>query len=130
MYSETTDTITVTVKPVYLKDQSAPDQSRYVWAYHIRIENVGDETVQLLNRHWIITDALGRKEEVHGPGVVGEQPVLNPGDSYEYTSGCPLTTPSGFMVGTYDMQSDEGRRFAVRIPLFSLDTPDAVTQVH
>ena len=130
MFSETTDAITVTVKPVFLKEHSAPDQARFVWAYMIKIENAGTETVQLINRHWEITDGMGRKEEVHGPGVVGEQPVLNPGESYEYTSNCPLSTPSGFMVGSYDMVGRDGRRFAVRIPLVSLDTPDAVTQIH
>lgn len=123
MYAETTRSIRVTVKPYYLEDQSSPGDSRYVWAYHVRIENRGAETVQLRRRHWRITDAMGRVQEVRGPGVVGEQPVLAPGQSYEYTSGTPLPTPSGIMVGTYDMELPDGQCFAVAIPAFSLDSP-------
>lgn len=123
MYAETTRSIRVTVKPYYLEDQSSPTDSRYVWAYHVRIENRGAETVQLRRRHWRITDAMGRVQEVRGPGVVGEQPVLAPGQSYEYTSGTPLPTPSGIMVGTYDMELPDGQCFAVAIPAFSLDSP-------
>lgn len=130
MFSETTDRIVVTVKPTYLEDQSSPEENRYVWAYRVRIENRGAERVQLLNRHWRITDATGRKSEVRGPGVVGEQPVLEPGQSFEYTSGCPLPTASGFMVGTYEMIRPSGERFDVRIPLFSLDSPHAMNRVH
>jgi ApaG protein len=124
MYCETTADITITVKPYYLDDQSSPEQSHYVWAYHVRIENNGTRTVQLRNRHWMITDSHGRTQEVRGAGVVGEQPVLRPGDSFEYTSGTPLPTPSGIMAGTYQMEaSDTGERFDVRIPSFSLDSP-------
>ena len=124
MYSQTTRAITVTVKPFFLEDQSSPAESHYVWAYHVRIENQGPETVQLRNRHWRITDSLGRVQEVRGAGVVGEQPVLKPGDSFEYTSGTPLPTPSGIMGGTYQMEeSDTGERFDVTIPSFSLDSP-------
>ncbi len=123
MYAETTRSIRVTVKPYYLEDQSSPTDSRYVWAYHVRIENRGAETVQLRRRHWRNTDAMGRVQEVRGPGVVGEQPVLAPGQSYEYTSGTPLPTPSGIMVGTYDMELPDGQCFAVAIPAFSLDCP-------
>jgi ApaG protein len=123
LYSETTKSITVTVKPVYLEDQSSPDRNHFVWAYHVRIENKGGETVQLRRRHWRITDALGRVNEVRGPGVVGEQPVLQPGQSYEYTSGTPLSTPSGIMVGSYEMETGDGRSFAVAVPAFSLDSP-------
>lgn len=123
MYTETTRGITVTVKPIYLEDQSSPSDGHYVWAYHVRIENRGDETVQLKRRHWKITDALGRVQEVQGAGVVGEQPVLRPGEQYEYTSGTPLTTPSGIMVGTYEMEVEGGERFDVSIPAFSLDSP-------
>jgi ApaG protein len=123
LYAETTRSIRVTVKPYYLEDQSSPTDSRYVWAYHVRIENRGAETVQLRRRHWRITDAMGRVQEVRGPGVVGEQPVLAPGQSYEYTSGTPLPTPSGIMVGTYDMELPDGQCFAVAIPAFSLDSP-------
>jgi len=123
MYSETTRDIRVTVKPFYLEDQSSPAENHYVWAYHVRIENVGSAKVQLRTRHWRITDALGRMQEVHGPGVVGEQPVLEPGQSFEYTSGTPLPTPSGIMVGTYQMEGPGGVMFDVRIPAFSLDSP-------
>jgi ApaG protein len=101
MYAETTRSIKVTVKPFYLEDQSSPAENHYVWAYHVRIENQGPEIVQLRRRHWRITDGLGRVQEVRGPGVVGEQPVLKPGEAYEYTSGTPLSTPSGIMVGSY-----------------------------
>jgi ApaG protein len=124
MYCETTAGITITVKPYYLEDQSAPEQSHYVWAYQVRIENNGSRTVQLRNRHWRITDSHGRTQEVRGAGVVGEQPVLRPGDSFEYTSGTPLPTPSGIMAGSYQMEASEtGERFEVRIPSFSLDSP-------
>jgi ApaG protein len=124
MYRETTAGITVTVKPYYLEDQSEPDEQRFVWAYHVRIENNGQRTVQLRNRYWRITDSRGRIQEVRGAGVVGEQPVLRPGDSFEYTSGTPLPTPSGIMGGTYQMEASEtGERFDVTIPSFSLDSP-------
>lgn len=123
MYEKTTRAITISVRPFYLDDQSEPDEEHYVWAYRVSIENSGKETVQLLNRHWRITDKLGRLQEVKGSGVVGEQPVLNPGDSFEYTSGTPLQTPSGIMVGSYEMESAEGERFNVEIPAFSLDSP-------
>ena len=94
-----------------------------MWAYRVRIENHGTEQVQLLNRYWRITDAKGVTQEVEGPGVVGEQPILQPGASFVYTSGCPLTTPSGIMQGRYEMQTDEGERFWINIPAFSLDSP-------
>ena len=123
MYSETTRAIRVTVQPVYLEDQSTPSENHFVWAYHVRIENTGDETVQLRSRYWRITDSFGRMQEVRGPGVVGEQPVLAPGDSFEYTSGTPLTAPSGIMVGTYQMETAGGERFDVAVPAFSLDSP-------
>lgn len=123
MYSQTTRAIRVTVKPFYLEDQSSPAENHYVWAYHVRIENTGTEKVQLRTRHWRITDALGRIQEVRGPGVVGEQPILAPGESFEYTSGTPLPTPSGIMVGTYRMEGPDGGLFDVRIPAFSLDSP-------
>jgi ApaG protein len=130
MYAQTTYDITISVKPVYLEDQSEPDEGRYLWAYHIRIENQGDETVQLLTRYWKITDANGRVQEVRGEGVVGEQPVIEPGDSYEYASGCPLDTPSGFMVGSYRLAREDGDEIDVAIPHFSLDSPHAATQIH
>lgn len=123
MYSKTTRDVSITVRPFYLADQSAPDQSRFVWAYRVNIENGGRETVQILNRHWRITDKFGRLQEFKGPGVVGEQPILKPGDTFEYTSGCPLETPSGIMVGTYEMVTSNGEKFLADIPAFSLDSP-------
>lgn len=130
MYSETTRGITVTVTPAYLDEQSAPEESHFVWAYHVRIENGGDETVQLRRRYWRITDAQGRVQEVRGPGVVGEQPILEPGESFEYTSGTPLPTPSGFMVGSYEMEDPSGEIFEIRIPAFSLDSPHQPIRLH
>jgi ApaG protein len=123
MYSETTRAIKITVRPFYLEQHSSPADSHYVWAYHVRIENCSDETVQLRNRHWRITDSRGHLEEVRGPGVVGEQPTLAPGQSFEYTSSCPLPTPSGFMVGDYEMETKGGEHFLARVPAFSLDVP-------
>jgi ApaG protein len=123
MYAKQTRGIRIEVRPVYLDDQSEPDEGRYLWAYQIRIENQGRETVQLLNRYWHITDAKGKVLEVRGPGVVGEQPVLRPGEAFEYTSGTPLDTPSGIMVGSYEMTTDAGERFDVEVPAFSLDSP-------
>ena len=122
-YSEVTRSIRVSVDPFYLDDQSEPDDFHYVWAYHVRIENMGGETVQLLRRHLHITDSQGRSEEVRGEGVIGEQPILEPGESFEYTSGAPLSTPSGFMTGSYQMVTEDGDRFSVSIPPFSLDSP-------
>ena len=129
-YALTTDSVTVSVRPFYLDDQSMPDEDRYVWAYHVRIENNGDDSVQLLTRYWRITDSRGQTHEVRGEGVVGEQPVLQPGESFEYTSGTPLSTPSGIMAGTYGMKSSNGRQFEVGIPAFSLDSPHQTSQIH
>ncbi|MEQ1941991.1 Co2+/Mg2+ efflux protein ApaG [Mesorhizobium sp. VNQ89] len=123
MYSAVTRNIAVNVEPFYLEDQSEPAESRYVWAYRITIDNQSDEWVKLLARYWQITDGGGRVEEVSGEGVVGDQPELDPGDSYQYTSGCPLSTPSGFMVGRYTMQNGKGEMFEIDIPAFSLDLP-------
>ncbi len=123
MYSSTTRSIKVMVKTIYLDDQSSPSDNHFVWAYHVRIENHGEETVQLRRRHWKITDALGRMQEVRGAGVVGEQPILKPGEAFEYTSGTPLPTPSGIMVGSYEMETKGGESFNVAIPAFSLDSP-------
>lgn len=129
-YRACTRAITVTVEPTYLEHESSPDEHHFVWAYHVRIENNGSDTVQLRNRYWRITDALGRVHEVRGSGVVGEQPVLGPGQAYEYSSGTPLDTPSGFMVGTYEMHSTNGEVFDVAVPAFSLDLPDARTLLN
>ena len=125
MYREETRQISVSVLPVYIDERSSPEEDRYFWAYQVTIENHGDTTVQLLSRYWHIVDANGEVEEVRGPGVVGEQPLLRPGDSFEYTSGCPLATPSGFMRGSYTMTDEDGNRFDVAIPAFPLDLPDA-----
>ena len=123
MYRAITRNIQVTVEPRYLEHESRPVEGRYFWAYTIEIVNMGPETVQLQSRYWQITDETGRREEVTGAGVVGEQPVLEPGQRFEYTSGCPLSTPSGLMVGTYQMVSETGELFSVQIPAFSLDSP-------
>ena len=123
MYTATTREIKVTVRTAYLDDQSAPSDNHFVWAYHIRIDNLGSETVQLLSRHWRITDAHGEIHEVRGPGVVGEQPTLEPGDYFEYTSGTPLSTPSGIMAGVYRMENERGEKFDIQVPAFSLDSP-------
>jgi len=130
MYEAVTKGIRVRVTPQYLEEESSPDDGRYVWAYTIDIVNEGNETVQLKTRHWLITDASGRTEEVRGPGVVGETPVLQPGASFRYTSGCPLTTPSGIMVGTYQMTTAAGGRIEVAIPAFSLDSPHTTRSVN
>ncbi len=123
MYEAVTDDIKVSVTPFFLEDQSSPEEDHYVWAYQVSIENQGGETVQLRNRFWQITDAKGHVEKVEGPGVIGEQPVLKPGDSFQYTSGAPLHTASGIMVGSYEMEGPGGRMFDVAIPAFSLDSP-------
>lgn len=130
MYSTTTSGIKVTVKPVFLEDQSSPAENHYVWAYHVRIENLGERTVRLRARHWKITDAFGRLQEVKGAGVVGEQPLLEPGQSFEYTSGTPLATPSGIMSGSYMMETPDGARFDAAIPAFSLDSPHQAAKLN
>jgi ApaG protein len=129
-FSEITRSIKVSVRPVYLEDQSAPDEHYYVWAYYVRIENLSEIPVQLINRSWRITDAKGRTQEIKGAGVVGEQPILNPGSIYEYASGTPLNTPSGFMVGNYEMENERGEIFQVAIPAFSLDAPFEKMRMH
>jgi ApaG protein len=122
-YRAITKQISVTVSPTYLEDQSAPEDNHFVWAYHVVIENRGRETVQLQSRHWRITNARGEVSEVRGPGVVGEQPRLEPGDAFEYASGVPLTTPSGIMTGSYRMETQHGENLDIEIPAFSLDSP-------
>ena len=123
MYQATTRAIRVTVEPTFVDSESSPDQGQYFWAYRIEIANLGEEVVQLRSRHWRITDANGRTEEVRGAGVIGKQPVLKPGEKFSYTSGCPLSTASGIMVGTYQMENDKGEMFSIDIPAFSLDLP-------
>lgn len=123
MYEATTSGVTVSVTPRYLEDRSSPDERRWVFAYTVEISNGSADTLRLRTRYWHITDGTGRVEEVRGAGVVGEQPILAPGDSYTYTSGCPLGTPSGIMRGTYSMERADGSRLDVTIPAFSLDAP-------
>jgi ApaG protein len=130
-YSATTRGIRISVRAFFLEDQSQPEEGKFVWAYRIRIENRGREPVQLLRRTWQITDGRGRVQRVQGVGVVGQQPLLEPGESFEYTSGTPLETPSGFMTGLYHMVlTDSGEAFDVAIPAFSLDSPHQSGQVH
>lgn len=130
MYKATTRSIQVTVEPTFLESESSPSDNRYFWAYAVEVTNQGEEVVQLRSRHWRITDANGRTEEVRGSGVVGKQPVLRPGEMFSYTSGCPLTTPSGIMVGSYQMRTDKGELFSIEIPTFSLDIPDGRRTVN
>ena len=122
-YEAETDGIVVRVQPSYLAGQSDPDAGRWVWAYQVEIVNLTGVPVQLISRRWVITDARGQTEEVRGPGVVGEQPTILPGESYSYASGCPLGTASGSMVGAYSMTDAAGRAFEAAIPAFSLDVP-------
>jgi len=129
-YQAVTAGVTVRVRPTFLPDQSDPARPRYVWAYTVEIENRTQETCQLISRHWIITDAFNRTEEVRGDGVVGEQPTLKPGEAFRYTSSCPLATTSGAMRGSYQMQSASGAMFDVAIPEFSLHLPDATKRVN
>ena len=130
MYQAVTRDIAVIVTPRYLAERSSPDNGYFFWAYTIEIKNGGTETVQLKTRHWKITDANGRLQEVKGAGVVGEEPVLKPGESFEYTSGVPLPTPSGFMLGTYGMVSGTGENFDIEIPAFSLDSTHAKPTIN
>ena len=122
MYRAVTRNIEVTVTPQFPPDHSSPENGHYFWAYAIEISNLGDETVQLKTRTWQITDAQGREQEVRGAGVVGEEPTLSPGESFEYTSGVPLQTSSGFMAGSYGMVTAEGEPFNIEVPAFSLDS--------
>ena len=123
VYEAVTRGIRIRVEPQYLENQSSPEDSHFVWAYAVEISNDGKETVQLKTRTWRITDGLGRTEEVRGPGVVGQTPKILPGESFAYTSGCPLKTPQGIMVGSYQMSDEGGKVFDVAIPAFSLDCP-------
>jgi ApaG protein len=125
MYRAVTRHIEVTVEPRFMPERSSVERSQYFWAYSIVITNAGRETVQLRTRHWIITEATGKKQEVKGEGVVGEQPTLAPGERFEYTSGVPLPTPSGFMTGRYQMVTAGGEKFEIDVPTFSLDSPDS-----
>jgi len=130
MYRAVTRGIRVTVMPQYLADRSSPEDERFFWAYKIEIANLGTVTVQLRSRHWKITDGHGNLQEVRGPGVVGEQPTLKPGERFEYTSGVPLPTPTGMMTGSYQMVGENGENFDVEIPAFSLDSPHSKRVLH
>ena len=130
MYNSKSNNISVTVAPIFLEDQSDPEDDHFVWAYQVKIENHGPTTVQLQERYWRITDANGLVQEVRGSGVVGEQPILEPGESFEYTSRTPLNTPSVIMVGSYSMQTNQGDQFDVDIPAFSLDSPHQIINLN
>jgi ApaG protein len=130
VYRAVTRKVEVTVTPRFVQERSSPANAYFFWAYTIDITNLGAETVQLKTRHWRITDALGRLQEVKGPGVVGEEPVLKPGESFEYTSGVPLPTPSGFMTGSYGMVTSAGEHFDIEIPAFSLDSSHAARTIN
>jgi ApaG protein len=130
MYEAVTQGIRVRVTPQYLEEESSPDEGRYVWAYTVDIRNEGREAVQLRSRYWRITDASGRTEEVRGRGVVGQTPVVEPQGSFRYTSSCPLPTPSGIMVGSYQMTTGSGERIDVAVPAFSLDSPHSKPRLN
>lgn len=130
MYERVTNGIKVSVRPAFQEGQSDPDDDLYVWSYTVRIDNGSRKSVRLRTRHWLITNAKGLTEEVRGVGVVGEQPLIKPGERFEYTSGAPLSTPSGMMVGRYGMESAEGELFEVDIPAFSLDSPHERQRAH
>lgn len=126
MSKATTRGVRVEVRSAYVEEQSSPEDDLWFFAYHVTISNVGQDRVQLLTRHWIITDGDGQVREVEGPGVVGEQPSLDPGESFEYTSACPLPTPVGTMQGTYRMVTSDGDRFDAEVAVFGLATPGAL----
>lgn len=123
VFEEKTNDILIRVSPKFLEDESAPDENRYVWSYTVKIENQGSQTVQLLTRYWRITDKAGRIQEVEGNGVVGKTPVIKPGDVFEYTSGAPLSEPSGLMQGVYGLSVEGGGELKANVPLFALDSP-------
>lgn len=130
VYEATTRGLRISVEPQYLPDESDPEDGKYYWAYHVEIFNEGSESVQLLTRHWLIRDSMGRVQEVRGPGVVGVQPVIEPGDSYNYTSSAPLTTSHGIMQGSYQMLSASGEHFDADIPAFFLESPETLASPH
>jgi ApaG protein len=130
MYEAVTNGIRVRVTPNYVEEQSSPEEGYFFWSYTVVIVNESSDTVQLKSRQWVITDANGRKETVRGPGVVGQTPVIPPGQSFTYTSGCPLNTSSGIMMGSYQMQLPDGSLINVTIPGFSLDSPFARRSVN
>ncbi len=130
MYRAVTRGIIVEVRPEFMPDRSVPAQGQFFWSYTIEISNESQEVVRLLTRHWVITDAHGRVQEVRGDGVIGQQPTLAPGSTFTYTSGCPLNTPEGTMQGSYGMVSGDGEHFDIAIPLFALDSPLVKRTLH
>ena len=130
MYSKTTNGVTVTVNPYFLEDQSSPNDNHYVWAYKVNIDNKGSDILHLYQRTWIIIDGNGRVLQVQGDGVVGETPVIKPGETFEYTSGTPLKTTSGIMQGYYSMSVHNGEKIKIDIPTFSLDSPYEKKKIH
>ncbi len=123
MYESRTRNVVVRVEPEFLSEQSSPADNRYIWAYTVEIENQGEEELQVVKRFWKIADSVGQVQEIHGEGVVGEMPVLKPGETFRYTSGAPLSSPSGIMLGSYGMKAQDGEHYDVAIPPFSLDSP-------
>ena len=130
MYQTETHGIRISVTPRFMEGESAPERDHYFWAYTIEIVNLSARTAQLMTRHWLITDGFGRLQEARGEGVVGKQPVLRPGESFSYTSGCPLGTPHGSMRGYYAMRGEDGLMFDVEVPLFALDSPYVKKVLH
>lgn len=130
IYERETAGVRISVQPDYLEDESEPEAGRFIWAYTVEIENQSTDSVQLVTRQWAITDAMGRTEHVQGVGVIGEQPVIRPGERFRYTSGAPLSTSSGFMRGSYEMKRENGEHFSAIIPDFSLDIPDDRPALH
>ena len=130
-FTATTNGVRVSVRAYYLPDRSKPDESQFFWAYRVRIANIGTVSVQVLSRTWLITDAMGRTQRVHGEGVIGQTPIIAPGETFEYTSGTPLSAPSGIMLGRYHVvEPVTGIKFDVTIPAFSLDSPHQSGLVH
>lgn len=123
MYEQTTHNVTVRVEPDFLSDESSPADDRFIWAYTVEIENQTETDLKVMERFWKIADSRGQVQEVRGQGVVGEQPTLRPGETFRYTSGAPLTAPSGMMLGYYYMEKPDGEGFAVDVPTFLLDSP-------
>jgi ApaG protein len=130
VYEAETEGVIVRVSPRFLDDESSPEDHRFMWAYHIEIENRGERRLRLLTRHWRITDRDGRVQEVNGSGVVGQNPLLGPGEKFEYTSGAPLSAPSGLMSGTYRMIDEQGGSLEAEIPMFALDSPYDVRRAN
>ncbi len=130
MYSKTTNGVTVTVTPYFLEDQSSPQESHFVWAYQVNIRNLGNCSIKLNHRNWLIIDANGKVLNIQGEGVVGEFPTIEPGESFEYTSGTPLKTNNGIMQGFYLVSQDNGQNLKIDIPTFSLDSPYSKKNIH